>query len=129
MAKRSRNNRRNRAPQPQRSVGRVFNIPYAKPSSLPRSPIVNQLVDRRSFYPLRKLPVRPIYTRKGLPARINTSIRKGNLYASKYFTLPEHIAPCVRRKTRKEVLFAYGYGGRKLNTRRVRRNSTSQIKC
>lgn len=128
-----RRNRSTRSIPTKRSVGRVFNIPYARHLSLPRSPIathLNLLVDRRTHFPYRKIPTRPFYSMGGSVSRIHTSIRKGKkLHAQQHFTFPEYSSPCVRRKTRKEVIFAKGYGGRKLNTRRVRRTASSQFKC
>lgn len=36
---------------------------------------------------------------------------------------------CVRRETRREVLFAKGYGGSKKRRRKVRRGATSSVGC
>lgn len=44
------------------------------------------------------------------------------------FKAPRHVAICVRRKSRKEVLHALGKAGGKTSKRR-RRNSTSNIWC
>lgn len=89
------------------------------------------LEDRRLFHPARDLrPVRSFFTKPRLvipPAK--RPMRNGAHYLpSKIgFEVPKHVAICVRRKTRKEVIIAKRVarngGGAK------HRNIWSEIKC
>lgn len=84
--------------------------------------------DKRTFHPLRK--ARPVVTTAGTPlARYKPipSLKPYNLA----FDKPEKITVCVRRKRRKEVLFAQQKAGRRGlgRGRRRRINEDSKISC
>lgn len=124
MAKRSRNRQTNRD-----------HFTIANPrlaSSVVLTPL-KSISDLRTFHPLEEM--RPLFStvRKAsrvLPYNVNVGRnRKANVltFAERFrFADPRKVAVCVRRKQRREVLFALrktGAGGRK------RRNQWSNVKC
>lgn len=99
---------------------------------VPRSvkPKLNQIDDRRTFHP-QKLS-RPAKLVSGAPHRLKiktgTRTPKSALPHSVGFSAPAKVLICIRRKTRKQVLFALkrtrkGSGSRKT------RNYWSDVKC
>lgn len=80
------------------------------------------------FYHPQPRATRPIITISGGRASTQTHVKR-NLYAYQSFKIPQQVAVCVRRKRRKEVLFASGKAGRKNHTKHVRRNPSSSISC
>lgn len=60
-----------------------------------------------------------------LSRRKNSPLSKALLRVS----VPRNVAICVRRKERREVIFARGHGGSKKITRRRRRNELSNVRC
>jgi len=120
--------------------GRDYKTSIARRSRLPRlssntqKTIIAQLsgVDDRHHFPEFIRSRRPQMTIFGTTSPVRTTVRtKRNrrLYHVNRFVRPSITAPCVRRKKRREVIFASGRGGRKLGTRRVRRNASSSISC
>lgn len=94
--------------------------------------------DRRSFHPAG--PYRPAFSLPRSAARVvgSTGITRSALNGAKARTLsphtltfqaPDRVVLCVRRKRRKEVLFAKGVGGSKKRQRKPRRNYWSSISC
>lgn len=88
--------------------------------------------DRRAFHPLKH--ARPaITTFKRADARLLIDDRKvdvkkpSRLPFGVTFAVPQRVAICVRRKRRKEVIFAKGVGGSK--TRKPRRTEFSDVRC
>lgn len=59
-----------------------------------------------------------------VPARKASS---GRTWSALHFSYPEHALVCVRRKSRRQVLFALGRGGG--GKRRPRRNDYSDVRC
>lgn len=54
-------------------------------------------------------------------------LRNRVFMGGRYFAAPKYVAVCVRRKARREVLFAIGKGGG--GKRRGRRNQFSNVRC
>lgn len=115
---RSRRNRREQyrfaspTPQPFRLALRPLYIPISQPPvvSTPRYP------DRR--------------TRQTVKYALKTSGKPNSRYLSPFqaFQYPRQVMICVRRKIRKQVLFARGgAGSRKM--KKPRRNSYSDVRC
>lgn len=119
-----------------RIITRVVRKPLyrmvVKRVSIPRveTPL-QQIEDRRRYHPLRalapaqtfssksqrKLVEKPRSTREAFP-----SLRLG-------FAVPDKVAACVRRKSRREVLFAIKGTGPGSRQKRRRRNELSNIQC
>jgi len=88
-----------------------------------------QNLDLRFFSPLKTtLPRHPV-TYYGAQAPISTRVSKGGFNAYLKATLPKQTLTCVRRQTRREVLFAARKAGKSLGTRKVRRNASSSVQC
>lgn len=109
-------------------IGRGYLTPTA--SLLPRTQKIYQNLDNRFFsFPISTLPRHPL-TRYGARAAVSPVVKKGrSLHAQFQIHAPRKTLVCIRRKTRQEVLFALGKGGRKHGTRKVRRNSNSSFQC
>lgn len=85
------------------------------------------LEDRRTFHP-DSVYRDPLLT-SGLPATIKqTPPRKRSLVTQTTFDAPRDVAICVRRKQRREVIFAKRKHGAGARARR-RRNYWSHVKC
>lgn len=88
-------------------------------------------IDQRRFNPVKK-HLRPARTILGTQAPTRSTVKSNlsrKLYETHTFTLPKKTAVCIRRQSRKEVLFATGKGGKRHNNRRSRRNQHSYISC
>lgn len=127
--------------------GKAFSGPSRRipPVSLPtfRSPLpdlhaldqlramVRAVEDRRRFHPLRTLRPAGALKRSSrrivLPPASNLPGRFPPTGLS--FAVPRKVAICVRRKTRREVLFALKKRGKGSGARRRRRNRFSSISC
>lgn len=126
--------RRSRVRRAQREVV----IPFANRGllSLPR-PIRHSLPvgslspfeDRRSFSPVRH--ARPAFSLPRSAARVVMSPRPAfrQTKARLMFALPTGVAICVRRKSRREVLFASGGAGGRGRQRPRRRTEFSDVSC
>lgn len=103
-----------------------------KTVAVPRpNPPLQQVEDRRRWHPLRalapaqtlnsrasrRLVEKPRITRDPFP-----SLRLG-------FAVPSKVAACVRRKSRREVLFAIKGTGAGARQKRRRRNQLSNLQC
>lgn len=92
-------------------------------------------IDNRQYTPVprnrreRALPYTKSVT--GSQAPVNKLWSKGrSLHEKLVFEDPKIATPCVQRQTRKEVMHAYGFAGRKFGKgRKVRRNENSHISC
>lgn len=100
---------------------------------VPRS-VLPEVEDRRVFHPVKKH--RPALLVSGLPAQLK--IRKPQVRGRVLrtvvprgvsFEAPRQVAVCVRRKDRREVLFANRQTRRGAGARRRRRNWWSEISC
>lgn len=125
----------------------IANDPLSVLVSRPLSPL-NLIEDRRLYHP--DGPNRPVLSIDGLPSFVTlepevnrnvgrtrsqrTKSTKARLVFSPVQTLMDTprangpVSVCVRRETRREVLFARGKGGSR-HRRKVRRNPTSKIGC
>lgn len=86
--------------------------------------------DRRYFHPMG--PARPAsaFTRSSSRVVVPkwSTVGAAGVTAKLAFNSPSSVLVCVRRKSRREVLFAKGKGGRR-GQRRPKRNIWSSIKC
>lgn len=117
-------------------LSHIVNIP--RRLSSPYQPILDQPIrdpfefseieDYRQWQPTGR-KARQVASLSSRPAKVVTpspvSMFSPIVQAFQY---PKHVVTCVRRKVRKEVLFALGHGGRG-SRRPKRRNPRSNIKC
>lgn len=89
--------------------------------------ILGSMADSRRFSPVRR-SFRPPYQLNGSIARQRTVIRP-NLTSFQRFVDPKRVVECVRRKRRREVMFASGYGGKKLHYKKARQSPYSRVRC
>lgn len=93
-----------------------------------RRQVLRDIEDRRRFH---FDPVKPARTVKGTLAR--TRLAKApqthRLPYTLNFVAPKRVAICVRRQTRKEVIFAKGRAGGGRKRRSPKRNAYSSISC
>lgn len=126
-----------RAPQGLPTLERDLFISITRPRLLP-SVVVSPLrglslppnLDRRLYHPLGR--VRPALSISGTPHRLTLprgSARGAFLTPAVAFGHPHRVAICVRRKRRKEVIFALGRAGRGGSFRKPRRNFYSSVEC
>lgn len=100
------------------------------PSRLLRNPIINipltVISDDRLFNPIKH--IKPRLNVLGRTAAIKT---KAQIYKAPFavFQAPRNTILCVRRKIRKEVLFAIGAGGSRKPRKKPHYNLNSQFKC
>lgn len=104
-------------------------------SSLHRLPPLQLLEDRRLFHPERAVrPALSFYRDAGrviVSKGVSSPQRLRNDISSRIgFSVPKHVAVCIRRKERKEVIHAIGKAGRggRVSSRR-RRNYWSGVDC
>lgn len=89
--------------------------------------------DRRLYHPLGA--VRPALSLSGNPHRLvygrNSKVTAVTRWpvAAVAFHAPKRVVICVRRKRRKEVIFALGRAGRGGSFRKPRRNFYSSVEC
>lgn len=94
---------------------------------------LQQIEDRRRWHPLRYLA--PAATLGSRSARSLVERSPKSKSVSRFpslrlgFAVPEKVAVCVRRKTRKEVIFAKKVAGKGASARRRKRNPFSEIRC
>lgn len=114
---------------------------FIKKSSVIPGPLVTpllpkpltQLEDRRAFHPERSgRPAGAVQRSNGrlvIPAAPSPKThQRARLPVSVGFAVPEKVALCVRRRTRKEVLFAKRLTAKGARGNR-RRNQWSDVKC
>lgn len=91
--------------------------------------VVTDIADRRRFHPMG--PLRPAggLTRNSTRLKIAPAQKRGKLPSRISFNIPKHVAVCVRRKIRKEVIFASGKGGKGGRKAPYRRNYWSDVRC
>lgn len=100
---------------------------------VPRLPVLRQVEDfRRNSFPLTRARAYSLVTFHPTKPQ---SVPFKNLYPRvaplnrMAHVLPKQAIVCVRRATRREVLFATGRGGSRSPQRRHRRSETSKIHC
>lgn len=120
----------------------TFRLPSVirSPLSVVTPTVLQEIEDRRTYHPLGRS--RPARFSTGGPSHVTVKDRPRNgrfRYSDPFgssgtkafvaFTRPSAVAICVRRKTRKEVLFAKRKAGRGGSQRRHRRNWFSKVSC
>lgn len=99
-----------------------------RPSPAPPAPL-RLIEDRRTYHPLGPdRPARQVSGHPSKPLQVKPS-KKFRLPPQLGFSDPTRVVVCVRRKTRKEVLFALKKMGAGKRRRRPRRNWLSNIEC
>jgi len=116
-----------------------------RPTPLPQLPIntfrdpvavLSEIEDRRTWHPdtILSAPFRSLRrSRVSLSPRSisprSRSFRSAGMSSRPIFSFaaPRYVAVCIRRKRRREVMFASGYGGR--GYRRRRRSAYTSIRC
>lgn len=96
------------------------------------------LSDRRVFHPLglfrpdvtlrTNRVARVIVDARAVGVKRGNAIKRGVPYGVR-FAVPDKVVRCVRRKSRKEVLFAGGKAGSGIRNKRGKRNIGSLVKC
>lgn len=113
-----------------RDLRYIANVSRPKLLSLARPVLsLKTIQDRRmDTYPLRRVSQHRIITSAPIEPRF--ILKKPSVVSSMLMSpaLPKNAVVCVRRKIRKEVLFALGKGGSK-HKRHYRRSETSKIVC
>lgn len=127
MARRSRS--RSQAPSLQRSDVVAVRLPVR-----PRLTALQALEDRRRWHPERAF--RPALSfREKRPRIVARDVRRSNQWTDRtlpsrlHFALPKSVAICIRRKERREVIFAKRKAGKGSRARRRLRNWFSNIIC
>lgn len=123
----------------------TVSLPAVSRSSLspilsPSRSILREIEDRREYHPLQD--ARPARFMTGGPSHVTVKDRsygkqvyrdpfsgRSGTKAAISFVGPDGVLVCVRRKRRKEVLFAKRRAGRSGKQRRHRRNWFSSISC
>lgn len=110
--------------------------PIVLPSVSTFTPIL-QLEDRRFFHPDKPFQSpRAVYrSDTRMVVKESANVRRSTSRQVQYYTpsmhvgfsRPDRVAICVRRKVRRQVLFAAGAGGKKV--RRGKRGHTSGFRC
>lgn len=96
--------------------------------------LLSDIEDRRLFYPERARPARGLSKHASVigiaPVPKTGAKRVGGKYKPDVFrfNVPEKVAVCVRRKERREVLFALKKRGKGSRSRRLR-NEFSDVSC
>lgn len=116
-------------------------VSYRSPlwvQAAPRRSFLNYVEDNRQWNPsYNRIYTRTSRTFSGAPARLSASAIQtghyapGALYSSPVITFryPSTVITCIRRKDRRESLFARGYVGTGKSVKRPRRNEMSSISC
>jgi len=106
-------------------------VPYLPP---PRTAL-QDLSDGREWHPLQKARPAPAINVNArrimappLADRFGKAIRAWH-GRSNAFAVPKQVAPCIRRKQRREVMFAYKRTGKGSRAFHRKRNQWSNIKC
>lgn len=131
MARRRRKRER-RSDAISQSPVRSLTVRLSRPLALPSPRHLVEVDDRRRHHPLDFF--RPARTWSGHPTRPNVvkpAVRKfsPSLPFGTRFADPRRTVICVRRKERKEVLFALKRTGKGARARRRRRNFFSEVSC
>lgn len=111
-------------------VQRDIFIPIARPSAAH----ILQLEDRRRFEPVDTFPRAQFHRSARLVVGDNVNKNKGKTRKSSVpstikFAVPQEVAVCVRRKQRREVLFAMRRTGKGSKRKDRRRTYFSDVSC
>lgn len=114
-----------------RSFSGGFEPPFGLPpfnALLQLRALAKSLEDRRRFHPLGAL--RPVAAVSRSARRLRITPKRAGFFPEPglSFSVPREVALCVRRKERREVIFAKRKGGKGARSRR-RRNRWSDVRC
>lgn len=118
-----------------RDITTIASLPPLRPLKLLPIPVRREVLaigDRRQYHPERRL--RPPVSVQRHHRRLLEQPRPRTLgalqpFAKMKFAVPKGVAVCVRRKQRKEVLFAKRRAGKGGPKRKPRFNEWSRVKC
>lgn len=109
----------------------ALNVPQIQTPRIRLTPDLRLVEDRRTWHPDGPTyrPVRAINSQRPRlkPVAFSSPKLKNLIPTALGFEVPKKVAICVRRKQRKEVLFAKQKTGR--GSARPKRNQWSDIKC
>lgn len=137
MTRRTTRRRRNEPP-PRRVRRRLtdFNLrPERDRNTIPRTQVLfrpewSQIDDARTWRPDERSIGRPAVTVGGSIAPVRTNkARTAAVPHRLQYESPFRVITCLRRKLRREVIFAVGHGGRKGRKKDHRRNERSNVEC
>lgn len=128
--------RRNRPGQRDHSsIARPPLLPVVSPTRFERLAIL-EFEDRRRFRPDPfSLPLSPRKDQRRIVERVSRPVGKANKVArfgrdyKLAFAVPRKVSLCVRRKQRREVMFAMRRTGKGARAVRRRRNQFSDVRC
>lgn len=98
------------------------------------STVLREVEDRRTFHPMGRLRP-PLSVLERSAARVIAPRGRGAVTSqsappsSLGFAVPVKVAICVRRKQRREVIFAIGAGGSRRVSKQRRRTEWSDVHC
>lgn len=134
-----RRTRRRRNDSPKRQWRRRLTEHNLRPErdsrSIPRTEVLfrpewSQINDARLWHPDEPPATRPAVTLGGTIAPVRTNKPKTRTVPHRLeYENPFGVITCLRRKLRREVVFAIGHGGRRGKKRQHRRNDRSEIEC
>lgn len=124
--------------RPLSTLERELSIPFATPVLRPSldtlvridpisRTILREIEDRRAYHPDRYRPAIAVPT-SSRHLTLSSNLH-GSLPWHVAFSEPRNVVVCVRRKSRREVLFALNRTGKGAQKKRRRRNSHSSTRC
>lgn len=118
---------RNRAVYPDAPVKLIPRV--LRPAVRQRT-FLQEVEDRRVWHPLRERAPAGVFSRREERRLVERDRRSSDPFPSLRlgFAVPEKVAVCVRRKTRREVIHALNKAGGGVSRKR-RRNEYSDIRC
>lgn len=126
MARRSDRSDRDERDTPAISNQRLL-LPLLDFTTIPPSDLLRSIEDRRTFYPERATRPASSYSRPR--HRLESAPGYNILPFGVRFEEPRKVLVCVRRKQRREVLFALKRTGRGAGKKRHKRSMYSDVRC
>lgn len=130
MARRSRSRQRGSTLTARRAAAGVSDL-----FSLPRLSPLTIFEDRRAFHPARDLRRAVSFRRLAEAALLRKPLAGVTDRDRRFpgdrvrFAVPSHVVKCVRRKERRQVMFAMGKTGKGARARVRRRDEWSNVHC
>lgn len=101
-----------------------------RPLPMVQEPVIQPMTEVQDFRLHHPAPAwsQPAKTKKGTRSTIGPNMLSPNLTGVRFHN-PKQVLVCVRRKQRREVLFAKMKTGKGARARRHKRNKWSEIQC
>lgn len=123
-------NKRRRRQERKREAQRGNFIPTSTFRAEPYTKSILALEDRRYFAPAGTYPRAQFHRSPVIVVSPNRNKDKSNVVPHKVrFAVPKEVSLCVRRKQRRQVLFALNKRGKGSRARRRHRSEFSDVKC